>query len=181
MSTLPDEAILHKIYRIREQKVMLDSDLAALYGVETKALNQAVKRNRERFPEDFMFELTQEEFNNLRSHFVTSTWGGRRYPPNAFTEQGVAMLSSVLTSATAIAVNIRIIRVFTRLREILLTHKDILLKLQQLAKQVDRHDTEIRLIFDALKRLMDPPQNDRVKIGYRAPPKIPSANRFQVS
>ena len=127
---IPDELVMNKIYLIREQKVMLDSDLAELYGTETKVLKQAVKRNIDRFPDDFMFEITRQEFDSLRSQIVTSKngRGGARYLPMAFTEQGVAMLSS------AIRVNIRIIRVFTKMRELLLTHKDILLQLEKMEK-----------------------------------------------
>ena len=127
---VPVEVIEKKIYLIRSHKVMLDSDLAELYGVETKMLVRAVKRNIERFPSDFMFQLTKEEFDNLRFHFGTSSqWGGRRYLPYAFTEQGVAMLSSVLRSKRAIQVNITIMRVFVRLRQILSTHKELAYKL----------------------------------------------------
>jgi len=116
--SLPDEIVMRKIYLIRDLKVMIDRDLAELYGVETKKLKQAVKRNIERFPNDFMFELNQEEFENLRSQFVTSIWGGARYKPMAFTEQGVAMLSSVLNSKRAIAINIKIIRIYNKLRQL---------------------------------------------------------------
>jgi ORF6N domain len=136
--TLAEDEIINKIYSIRGRKVMLDRDLAELYGVETKVLNQAVKRNEKRFPEDFMFRLTEVEFKNLMSHFVTSSWGGTRKLPLAFTEQGVAMLSSVLNSETAIEVNIQIIRIFTRMRELLLTHKDILIKLEQAEKKMTK-------------------------------------------
>jgi phage regulator Rha-like protein len=130
---VPDEILMSKIYYIRGYKVMLDEDLAELYEVETKQLKRQVRRNIDRFPEeDFMFELTKDELENLRSQIGTSSWGGSRYIPMAFTEQGVAMLSSVLNSARAIKVNIQIIRIFTRMREMLLTHKDILLKLEQL-------------------------------------------------
>src|SRR5258707_250853 len=124
---IPDELVMNKIYLIRNQKIMLDRDLAELYQVKTGVLNQAVKRNADRFPEDFMFRLTAKEFENLKSQFVTSSWGGIRKLPYAFTEQGVSMLSGVLNSATAIRVHIQIIRVFTKMRELLLTHKDILL------------------------------------------------------
>jgi hypothetical protein len=127
---IPDEVILDKIYLLREKKVMLDRDPAKLYNVETKVLKQAVRRNRDQFPEDFMFELSNEEFANLRSQIVTSNWGGSRYVPMAFTEQGVAMISSVLNSKSAIQVNILIIRVFTKMRELLLTHKDLLQKIE---------------------------------------------------
>jgi len=130
--TIPDEVIINKIFLIRSQKVMLDKDISILYGVTTGNLNKAVKRNLRRFPVDFMFQLTNEEFKNLIFQNGTSSWGGTRKLPYAFSEQGVAMLSSVLNSDRAIDVNIRIIRIFSRLREMLLTHKDILLKLEQL-------------------------------------------------
>ena len=123
---VPDQVVMSKIYLIRDQKVMLDMDLAELYQVETKQLKRQVRRNIDRFPKDFMFELTKEEFTILRSQFGTSSWGGVRYAPMAFTEQGVAMLSSVLNSKTAIRVNIQIIRIFTKMRELILSHKDIL-------------------------------------------------------
>ena len=165
--SIPDEIILNKIYLLRGQKVMLDSDLAELYGVETKQLKRQVTRNIERFPGDFMFELSQEEFINLRSQFGTSSWGGSRIPPFAFTEQGVAMLSSVLNSKQAIEVNIRIIRLFTKMREVLSTHKNILLKLEQLEKKVDKHDDDIQLIFSALKQLLHQPNPPRRKIGFK--------------
>lgn len=129
---IPDELVMNKIYLIRGQKVMLDADLAELYGVTTKHLKRAVRRNSLRFPEDFMFELNTPELENLRSQFGTSSWGGVRYPPMAFTENGVAMLSSIWSSERAVLVNNQIIRIFTRIREMLLTNKDILLKLEQL-------------------------------------------------
>src|SRR6266851_9363592 len=122
---IPVERIASRIYLIRGEKVMLDSDLAELYGVETRVLVQAVKRNNERFPDDFMFQLTEAEFENLRSQSVMSSWGGRRYPPYAFTELGTAMLSTVLRSKQALQVNIAIMRTFVRLREILATHRDV--------------------------------------------------------
>ena len=146
---------------------MLDMDLAELYDVETKALNQAVKRNVLRFPEDFMFQLSAQEFENLRSQIVTSSWGGRRTPPYSFTEQGVAMLSSVLNSERAILVNIHIIRIFARLREMLLTHKDILLKLEKLESNVVQHDGDIKLIFKYLKELLEPKTEPLLKIGFK--------------
>jgi hypothetical protein len=166
---IPDELVINKIYLIREQKVMLDSDLAELYGTETKILKQAVKRNIERFPDDFMFELSQLEFDSLRSQFVTSKTGrgGARYLPMAFTEQVVAMLSSVLNSETAIRVNIQIIRVFTKMRELLSTHKDVLLQLEKMEKKLTGHDQEIALIFKYLKQLLTPPQLPRPKIGFK--------------
>lgn len=165
---LPDELIIRKIYNFREQKVMLDSDLALLYGVETKVLNQAVKRNMNRFPSDFMFQLEEEEFEILKSQIVTSSWGGRRKLPYVFTEQGIAMLSSVLTSHVAVEVNIRIIRIFTNLRDVLSTNKDILLKLEQLEKQVVQNTADTEVVFNALRQLLNEEKSeDRATIGYR--------------
>lgn len=160
--------VIGRIQVIRGHKVMLDEDLADLYGIETRRLNEQVKRNPERFPEDFMFQLTEAESSNLMSQSATSSWGGRRTLPYAFTEHGVLMLSSVLSSPTAVQVNIQIMRVYTKLREMLLTHKDILLKLDQMEKEVTGHGVEIRMIFDALRRLMEsPPAETRKRIGYR--------------
>ncbi len=169
-TVLPDEQIISKIYVFRNQKVMLDSDLATLYGVETKVLNQAVKRNSNRFPADFMFQLEEVEFEYLKSQIVTSSWGGRRKLPYVFTEQGIAMLSSVLTSAIAVEVNIRIIRIFTRLREMLSTNKDILLKLEQLERQVEQNTADTEIVFRTLRQLLDTPEAgaERVGIGYKA-------------
>lgn len=150
-----EQKILNRIYVLRGQKVVLDRDLAELYGVQTKVFNQSVKRNIERFPRDFMFTLSEKEWEKLRSQFVTSSWGGTRYKPNVFTEQGVAMLSSVLNSKTAIDVNIRIIRVFTRLREYALTHKDILLQLGKLEKEVKSNSQDIENVFTVLKELIE--------------------------
>jgi ORF6N domain len=166
---IPDELVMNKIYLIRSLKVMLDRDLAELYGVETKRLKEAVRRNIHRFPEDFMFEMTLEELENWRTQFATSNSEkmGLRRPPFCFTEQGVAMLSSVLNSETAIAVNIQIIRVFTRMRELLLTHKDILLQLEKMEKKLTGHDEHIALIFQYLKKLLNPPQPPRQKIGFK--------------
>ncbi len=134
---------------------MLDEDLAALYGVETRRLNEQVKRNRKRFPKDFMFTVSSKEFENLMSQNVTSSWGGRRKLPYAFTEQGVAMLSSVLNSDVAIEVNIRVIRVFTKLREFALTHKDILIQLSRLEKEVKGNSQDIANIFAVLRELIE--------------------------
>jgi predicted XRE-type DNA-binding protein len=166
---IPDELVMNKIYLIRSQKVMLDRDLAELYGVETKRLKEAVRRNIHRFPQDFMFEMTLEELENWRTQFATSNSEkmGLRRPPFCFTEQGVAMLSSILNSETAIAVNIQIIRVFTRMRELLLTHKDILLQLEKMEKKLTGHDEDIALIFQYLKKLLNPPQPPRQKIGFK--------------
>ncbi len=162
-----DELIVNKIYIIRGQKVMLDKDLAELYNVLTGNLNKAVKRNINRFPEDFMFQLTEAEYQNLIFQIGTSRWGGTRKPPYAFTENGVAMLSGVLNSEQAIDVNIRIIRVFTKMREILSSNKDILLKLEQIEKQTTSNSSDIQTIFKALKQLLNPPKEERVKIGYK--------------
>ena len=168
LSVIPDEIIIDKIYLIRGQKVMIDRDMANLYGVETKALKQAVKRNIERFPEDFMFEMSILEFENWRSQFVTSNSDimGLRYKPFCFTEQGVTMLSCILNSKRAIEVNIKIIRVFTKMKEMILTHKDILLKLEQMEKQVVQNSKEIQVIFKALKQMLNPPQKPRQRIGF---------------
>ena len=164
-----EQKILNKIYVVRGEKVMLDKDLAEMYGVETKQLKRQVKRNIDRFPRDFMFGLTRKEFENLRSQIGTSSWGGTRYMPMAFTEQGVAMLSSILNSKTAIEVNIRIIRVFTKLREYALSHKDILLQLAKLEKEVKGNSKDIENIFMVLKELIEkqasPPA--RNKIGFK--------------
>ena len=154
---IAEEAVARQIYLIRGHKVMLDSDLAALYEVSTKALVQAVKRNLKRFPGDFMFLLTRKEVTNLRSQIVTSSWGGRRYLPYAFTEQGVAMLSSALKSERAIQVNIAIMRTFVKLRRILSTHKELAETLSKLEAKVSRHDKEILAIFEVIRRLMAPP------------------------
>ena len=166
-SIITSEVIISKIYLIRNQKVMIDSDLAELYGVDTKVLNQAVKRNIERFPEDFMIQLTSKEFENLKSQFVTSSWGGRRTLPYVFTEQGVAMLSSVLKSETAILVNIQIIRIFTKMREIILTNKEIIKALEQIEKKIVSHDNDIQIIFNYLRELINPPEKPRKEIGFK--------------
>jgi len=164
-----EQKILNRIYVIRGEKVMLDRDLSEMYGVETKQLKRQVKRNIERFPKDFMFELTKKEFENLRSQIGSSSWGGTRYMPMAFTEQGVAMLSTILNSKTAIEVNIRIIRVFTRLREYALTHKEILLQLAKLEKEVKGNSKDIENVFMVLKELLEKKSKPtpRNKIGFR--------------
>lgn len=168
-SAIRIEKIESRIYEIRGQRIMLDRDLAELYGVRTKALKQAVSRNIERFPPDFMFILTYQEFANLRSQIVTSSsrqWGGTRYKPMAFTEQGVAMLSSVLRSKRAVQVNIEIMRAFVRLREVLLAHKDLARKLEELEHKIEKHDEDIGLIFEAIRELMTPPDTPPKKIGF---------------
>ena len=171
-----DEMVLSKIYLIRGKRVMLDRDLAEMYGVETKALNQAVKRNKERFPSDFMFQMTPQELEDWMSQIVTSNKEkmGIRKMPYVFTEMGVAMLSSVLKSETAVEVNIQIIRIFSRIREVLLTHNDVLLKLAQLERtilnqdeKVNKHEEEIQMIFNALKQLLNQPHEPRKKIGFK--------------
>ena len=162
-----EERIERAILLLRGEKVMLDADLAALYGVATRVLVQAVKRNAERFPPDFMFQLTREEVNLLRSQIVISKIGdprgGRRYPPYAFTEQGVAMLSSVLNSPRAIAVNIEIMRTFIRLRQMLASHADLARKLESLEK---KYDAQFKVVFDAIRQLMAPPEPKRRRIGF---------------
>ncbi len=158
---------MNKIYLVNEVKVMLDSDLAVLYQVSTKRLNEQVKRNLERFPEDFMFRLTGEQWKNLKSQNATSGWGGRRTLPFVFTEQGVAMLSSVLNSSVAINVNIQIIRVFTKMREMLVTHKDLLIQMEEIRKKVTGQDEKIELIFGYLKQFIKEQEKPRTSIGYK--------------
>ena len=170
-----DEIISSKIYIIRQQKVMLDNDLADLYVVETKQLKRQVRRNIERFPEDFMFELTQHEAENLRSQFGTSSWGGSRYVPMAFTEQGVAMLSSVLNSPTSIKVNIQIIRVFTKIREVLTDTLSIKLEIEEIKKKLSNQSKNIELVFNYLDELIDKKENSepRKEIGFKQKAKKP--------
>jgi len=157
------ERITSKIFLVRKQKVMLDRDLAELYGVETKVLKQAVKRNIDRFPHDFMFELTSDEFQNLRSQIVTSSWGGTRYISMAFTEQGVAMLSSVLRSKRAVQVNIQIMRAFTQLRQMLSTHKDLTKKIEAMER---KYDQQFQVVFEAIKQLLETEAKPKKKIGF---------------
>lgn len=175
--TLPAEAITARIFLVREQRVLLDADLAELYGVPTKVLLQAVKRNLERFPGDFMFQLDADEWLALRSQFVTSNTGrgGRRYAPYAFSEQGVAMLSSVLNSPQAIAVNIEVMRAFVRLRELLSTNKALAAKLNELEHKLESHDQAIAGILNAIRELMKPPQPNRRPIGFVAPAEKPKS------
>jgi len=166
---IPEEVVMSKIYEIRGEKVMIDRDLAELYGVETKVLKQAVRRNAHRFPEDFMFEMTKEEFQNWRSQIVTSKSEkmGLRYAPFCFTEQGVTMLSCVLNSERAIEVNIRIIRTFSKMREMLLTHKDLLLEMEEIRKKVSGQDEKIDLIFDYLKEFIKEQETPRIEVGFK--------------
>ena len=162
---LPASRIERRIFYVREVKVMLSVDLAELYGVAVKALNQAVRRNINRFPEDFMFQLTQEEFNNLKSQLVTSSWGGiRRAMPYAFTEQGIAMLSGVLKSPRAIRVNIETMRTFVKLSQILASNAELARKLRNLEKKSDR---QFKIVFDAIRELMTPPPPGIKPIGFR--------------
>ena len=149
------EVIEERIFLIRDLNVMLDSDLAELYGVQTKVFIQAVKRNKKRFPNDFMFQLSEREFENLRSQFVTSSWGGRRYLPYAFTEQGVAMLSSILNSERAILVNIGIMRIFVNIRKLISANKGMLNRFTQLEDKVQSHDKKIKKIFEVIHKSSD--------------------------
>jgi len=161
-------SIEQRIYLMRGHKVMLSTDLAELYGVEARALVQAVKRNVARFPADFMFQLNKAEFGNLKSQIVTSSWGGpRRANPYAFTEQGVAMLSSVLKSKRAVQVNIAIMRAFVNLREVVGSHKDLAAKLGELERKVGSHDGQIQSLFEAIRRLLADPSAKRRRIGFQ--------------
>lgn len=168
-SLLSEETISNKIYFIRNQKVMLDSDLALLYGVETKRLNEQVKRNDSRFPLDFMFQLTELEFQNLKSQNATSSWGGTRKLPYAFTEHGVLMLSSVLKSDRAIQTNIQIMRIFTKVRQLFLDTTEIKIDILQIQKKLENHDKNIELVFSYLDELTEKKENeiDRVRIGFK--------------
>jgi len=172
LSVIPDDRVINKIYLIRNERVMLDSDLAELYCVETRRLNEQVKRNIERFPEDFMFQLTNDEFENLKSQIAITSWGGRRSLPYAFTEHGVLMLTSVLNSDLAIKVNIQIMWVYAKIRNLLSTHNDLLLKFEQLETRMAHHDNSIMLILDYIKQFEEIRQNlevqkKRTKIGFK--------------
>ena len=175
---IPVESIVSKIVFLRLEKVLLDRHLAELYGVETKQLKRAVRRNISRFPEDFMFQLTKEELDNLRSHFGTSSWGGTRYLPLAFTEQGVAMLSSVLNSKRAIEVNIAIMRAFVHLRKMVASHAKLERKIAALEK---RYDEQFKVVFDAIRALMTPPEKPRKKIGFHVKEKRTAYGRQRKS
>lgn len=165
---LPSERIEKTILLLRGHKIILDRDLATMYGVSTRDLNKAVSRNLDRFPDDFMIQLTRSEFNDLKFQFGTSSWGGTRKLPRAFTEQGIAMLSSVLRSKRAIQVNIAIMRAFVTLREFAVGHKDLAAKLEQLEQKVGGHDGQIRSLFDAIRQLMEPPTSKSRRIGFKA-------------
>jgi phage regulator Rha-like protein len=165
---IQQETIESKILIIRGKRIMLDRDLAYLYGVETKVLNQAVKRNIKRFPEDFMFQLSKDEFQNWRSQFVTSKSDrmGLRRRPYAFTQEGVAMLSSVLNSERAIQVNIQIIRAFVKLREMILTNEELRHKIEKIERTVGEHDRQFKVVFEAIKQLLAPPEKPTRTIGF---------------
>ncbi|UOY08898.1 ORF6N domain-containing protein [Muricauda sp. SCSIO 64092] len=167
--TIPEEVVISKIYFIRDLKVMLDSDLAELYGVETRVLNQQVKRNQARFPNDFMFQLTEIEWTALKSQNATTSWGGRRNPPYAFTEHGVLMLSSVLNSKRAIAVNIQVMRIFTKIREMLTDNLNLRLEIEKIKKKLNNQSKNIELVFSYLDELVERKENPkpRNKIGYK--------------
>ena len=169
MFTLNDETIINKIYVLRAQKVMIYRDLAELYEVETKRLKEAVRRNISRFPKDFMFQMNKKEFGNWRTQIASSKEDkqGLRHAPFCFTEQGVTMLACILNSERAINVSIQIIRIFTKMKKMLLTHKDILLKMQKVEQQLTAHDGAIKLIFHYLKKLIEPPKVQRERIGFK--------------
>jgi hypothetical protein len=164
---IPQERIVNRIFLIREKKVMLDGDLAELYRVKTRALVQAVKRNADRFPGDFMFRLSSEEALTMRSQVVIASKRNIRYQPYVFTELGVAMLSSVLNSKRAIQVNIQIMRAFTRLRDLLATHKDLREKVEELERKYTAHDEQFKVVFEAIRQLLNPPEEPRNPIGFR--------------
>jgi hypothetical protein len=165
------EIIAQKIHLIRGAKVMLDSDLAELYGVETRVINQAVARNEDRFPEDFMFTISGDEYKNLKSQIVISSWGGRRRShPRVFTEHGILMLSSVLQSKRAIAVNINIMRAFVRLREMIATHKDLARKIEDIERKLARHEDTFAVVFrafDEIKKMLEPEAQPKRRIGFK--------------
>lgn len=161
------DIVAKHILLVRGLKVMLDSDLAGLYGVKTKELNKAVQRNKTRFPEDFMFRLTAKELGRLRFQIGTSKGrGGRRYLPYVFTQEGVAMLSSVLRSQRAVRVNVQIMRAFVRLRDVLAVHKDLAHRLEVLEKRFDTHDAQIKLVFETIRDLMRQPGKPKDRIGF---------------
>jgi len=170
ITIIPEEVIINKIYYFRGLKVMLDSDLAELYGIETKVLNQSVSRNLKRFPPDFMFQLNKDEWTSLRSQFVTASWSHRRTEPYVFTEHGVLMLSSILNSARAIEVNIQVMRIFTRIRQALTDNIELRLEIEHIKKKVANHDKNIELVFHYLDQLLEKkerPVAPRKRIGYK--------------
>jgi len=167
LSIIPENILVNKIYEIHGHKVMLDSDLAELYGVETKRLNEQIRRNLDRFPEDFMFQLNENEWRNLKSQIATSSWGGRRKLPYAFTEHGVLMLSSVLNSQQAIQVNIQIVRIFTRLRQWLTENGELKYEIEDIKRKLNNQDKNIELVFSYLDKLMDKKIEPRKRIGFK--------------
>ncbi|CAN1540915.1 KilA-N, DNA-binding domain containing protein [Flavobacteriaceae bacterium] len=169
ISLIPDDVVINKIYFIRNQKVMLDRDLAELYSVETKRINEQVKRNLSRFPEDFMFQLSEIEFQNLKSQFATSSWGGIRKVPYVFTEHGVLMLSSVLNSEKAIQTNIQIMRIFTKIRQMLVDTTELRLDVETIKKKIENQGKNIELVFQYLDELIEKKETktEREKIGYK--------------
>jgi len=177
---MPLEAVTQRIVVLREQKVLIDSDLAALYGVETRRLNEQVRRNRARFPEDFIFELSAEEFANLKSQFATSSWGGRRKLPLAFTEHGAIMAATVLNTPRAVEVSVYVVRAFVKLRELVGSHRELAKRLDDLEQKTEAlamsHDTfsrntraQLKQVFDALRELMTPPDPPKRPIGFINP------------
>jgi cell division septum initiation protein DivIVA len=170
---IPHEVIMNKIYFIRGHKVMLDRDLGDLYQVETKRLNEQVKRNIKRFPEDFMFQLTEQEFENLKSQIATSSWGGTRKLPFVFTEHGVLMLSSILTSDRAIQLNILIMRVFARIRQMITDNTELRLAIEKLERKTENHTKNIEVVFKYFDELLEKKENPipRKAIGYKIPKK----------
>ncbi|HEK19533.1 MAG: DNA-binding protein [Mucilaginibacter sp.] len=169
-NTMPDELIMNKIYLVRGRKVMLDEDLAELYQVTTGNLNKAVARNIKRFPEDFLFRLTDEEFKNLLFQNGRASWGGRRQAPNVFTEEGVAMLSGVLSSERAIAVNIQIMRIFTRIRQVLSDNTELRLEIEKIKNKLDNQDKNMEVVFRYLDELIEKRDNPppRKRIGFKS-------------
>ena len=167
---VPDEIVMNQIYLIRNQKVMLDKELAELYQVTTGVLNQAVQRNIKRFPSDFMFQLTEQEWSNLKSQIVTSSWGGRRSLPYAFTEQGVAMLSGILNSDRAIAVNIQIMRIFIRIRQMFIDNTELRLEVEKIKGKLDNQDKNMEIVFRYLDELIEVKNNPkpRKRIGFKS-------------
>lgn len=167
---IPDEIVMNQIYYIRDQKVMLDKELAELYQVATGVLNQAVARNIKRFPSDFMFQLTEQEWSNLKSQIVTSSWGGRRSLPYAFTEQGVAMLSGILNSDRAIAVNIQIMRIFIRIRQMFIDNTELRLEVEKIKGKLDNQDKNMEIVFRYLDELIELKNNPkpRKRIGFKS-------------
>lgn len=166
-AVVPVERIEKSIYLVRGEKVMLDEDLAELYGTTTSRLNEQVTRNIERFPEDFAFHLSIQEFRNLKSHSATSSWGGRRKPPRAFTEHGALMAASVLNTPVAVQSSVQVVRTFIRMRALIDSHRAVAQKLHEMEKTLGRHDKEIRAVFEAVRQLLATPEKPKRRIGFR--------------